>query len=297
MILLTGATGFIGKHLLAKLVTIYGKSNVLALSSEPFVDTNFLLHNGYNFNPNFFVEAGYGHIETIIHAGAFTPKASNEANQIVNCDKNISNTERLIYADFPSLKRIIFISTLDVYKSTDKIISEETSIEPATLYGISKWYGERMIEIRAKELGIDYQILRVGHVYGPGEEKYRKIIPVSLSKLLKNQPLVLYGTGQELRSFIYIDDVIDAMVNSINLSEPAGPINLVSKNAITTYDLLVKLKEITNISAPIQFEKQEVLGKNFTFNSSKMNTLLLKRPETKLLDGLKSEFEYMKDLL
>ncbi len=67
MILLTGASGFIGRHLISALIHEYGKDNILALTSAPVNDANYILHNDYNFDVDYFVKSGYGKkIEIII---------------------------------------------------------------------------------------------------------------------------------------------------------------------------------------------------------------------------------------
>ena len=57
--------------------------------------------------------------------------------------------------------------------------------------------------------------LRIGHVYGPGEEEYKKVIPITIKKILDNKPLQLWGDGSDLRSFIFIDDVVNSIVKSL----------------------------------------------------------------------------------
>ena len=88
MILLTGASGFIGKHLLKLLIEKFGEENILALTTNPSVGFPHLLHNNYKFDRDFFVKNGYGNIKTIIHAGAFTPKNKNQVNLIYSSNSN-----------------------------------------------------------------------------------------------------------------------------------------------------------------------------------------------------------------
>jgi nucleoside-diphosphate-sugar epimerase len=179
MVLLTGASGFIGKHLLAALISKYGKDNVLALTSAPLTDCRYLLHLDYSFGSGYFADNGYADsITTIIHAGAFTPKNSAQANDWKQSNSNIHNTAVLLEADLPRLEKFIYLSTLDVY-GNDEIISENSTVAPASLYGHSKLYGEKMVTAWANDKKVFAQILRVGHVYGPGEEAYQKIIPVT----------------------------------------------------------------------------------------------------------------------
>ncbi|PWN65352.1 NAD-dependent epimerase/dehydratase family protein [Chryseobacterium viscerum] len=291
MLLLTGASGFIGKHLLSLLIEKYGKDNIVCLTSQPITECSYLLHNNYQFESDFFIKNGFQDIETIIHAGAFTPKKGSEANNIQLSNSNIFNTDQLLKATLPHLKKFIYLSTLDVYDN-DNIISESTLEKPASLYGHSKLYSEKMVESWGKEYNKSVQILRIGHVYGPGEEAYLKIIPATIHNILAEKPVQIWGTGEELRSFIYIKDIVTAIVNAIQLKD-VGVINLVGSRSISINDLVNTIKQISNEDVTIEKIPAEKKGRDFVFDSSKMNTFLLSK-ETSLEEGLKEEFEYMK---
>ena len=175
MILLTGATGFVGGHLLDALVDTFGSENIVALTSKPITKCRFLLHNGYSYVDDFFIKTDFADIDTIIHAGAFIPKSGAESNDILNCNSNILSTTRLITSTLHKIQKFIFLSTIDVYGCANTI-TEDTVTEPISLYGYSKLYCEKLITIWATQKSLNHQILRIGHVYGPGEEKYKKII-------------------------------------------------------------------------------------------------------------------------
>lgn len=294
MILVTGTSGFIGKHLLVKLIDTYGKNYILALTSTPINQCPFLIHNNYQFENEFFIKNGFERIDTIIHAGAFTPKNSKQANDINNCNRNIINTEILLNSIFPNLKKIIFLSTLDVY-GEDEILSEDSIIAPISLYGNSKLYCEKMIDAFAVKSNLTHQILRIGHVYGPGEEKYQKIIPVTMKKILNNEELEIWGSGLEIRSFIYIEDVVAAIVKSIDLNEYVKPINIVSNQQINIKDLVTKIQKIANHNGIVKIIPNSSKGRNLIFDNSIMTKFFLSN-EKKIEDGLFEEWEYMKSL-
>lgn len=294
MILVTGASGFIGKHLLKYLVITYGKDKILALTSKPIATCAYLIHNDYTFDENYFINNGYYNIHTIVHAGAFTPKNSAEANNQVQSNLNVSNTEKLLHSIHPKLKKVIFLSTLDVYKD-DEVIHENTKLQPISLYAKSKLTGEEIVGNWSKNRNISHQILRVGHVYGPGEEAYQKIIPLTIKKLLKNEHIEIWGTGNEIRSFIYIDDVVKAIGKAITLGENIGPINIVSGNQVTINNLIKKLIEISGSNSIPKLVATTAISRNLIFDNQKMKQVLLYR-ETPLNKGLSIEYNYMKKL-
>ena len=126
MILVTGVSGFIGKHLLTALVKEYGKDHVVAFTSEPISLCPYLLHHNYTFDPDYFLNAGYSSIKTIVHAGAFIPKNTSESNDWKQSSSNISNTQKIMQLQLPELRKFIFLSTIDVY-GKDKIFTEQSA--------------------------------------------------------------------------------------------------------------------------------------------------------------------------
>jgi UDP-glucose 4-epimerase len=294
MILLTGASGFIGKHVLTDLISKFGKEQILCFTSSPLNECKFLLHNNYNFEKNYFVKNGFSDIETIIHVGAFIPKSNGQANDIELCNSNINNTYKLISSELPRLKKVVFISTIDLYQSTD-MINETTSELPMSIYGYSKLYCEKIIQEWGARNNKGVQILRVGHVYGPGEESYQKIIPLAIKQILKSEQIELWGTGDELRTFIYVKDVIKAIINSLELKENVGVINIVGGHAISINGLINKLIEISSSKVEIKRIRSDKPVRNLTFDNRKFKKYLLSE-ETLIEVGLQEEYEYFKNL-
>jgi nucleoside-diphosphate-sugar epimerase len=295
MILLTGASGFIGKHLLTALIKKYGDNNIVALTSKPIKECCYLLHNSYDFSIDFFFENDYGSIDTIIHAGAFTPKNSFQANDWKLSNQNVINTQKLLEANLPKLQKFIYLSTLDVYGNSD-VISEETLIAPASLYGHSKYYVECLVTEWARFENKISQILRIGHVYGPGEEAYQKIIPVTMKKIALGDVVEIWGDGHELRSFIYIDDAVKAIIRSLDIEHFIGPINLVSNNSVSIKELVNKIITISGKKVKVQMIPALTHARDLVFNNLKMQQYL-GSSETSLESGLAREWEYTQSLI
>lgn len=292
MILVTGASGFIGKHLLKFLTAKYGRENIVALTSQHIENVQCVLHNNYRFENDIFIKHGFENIETIIHAGSYTPKNGNEINNIHLSNSNISTTELLIGAHLPNLKKVIYLSAIDVYNSAS-IITEQSVESPVSLYAHSKLYIEKMLQNWAIQENKVVQILRIGHVYGPGEEAYAKLIPETFRKILLNQDLTIWGSGEELRSFIYIDDLVKSITKSIEYTENLGVINVVGSQPISIINLVEKIKTIANSSVAIEKVEGNFKGKNSVFDNQKLLKFLLDK-ETKLYDGLLAEYQFMK---
>lgn len=294
MILITGASGFIGSHLLSSIIKVYGQEKILALTSKPTSKCKYLLHNDYFFDDDYFVNSGFENIETIIHAGAFIPKSNSDGNSISECNSNVSSTAKLLTSNLPNIKNFVFFSTVDVY-GYNSLISEETNLSPSSLYGHSKVYCEQMITAWAAQKKICHQILRIGHVYGEGEEKYTKIIPITMQRLLSNTPLQMYGDGSEIRSFIYIQDVVNAVINVLKIKKYAGIINLVGDEKISIKELVSEIITLSQKNPKIDIIKKTTPNRDLVFDNSKMRDLLC-IPSVGLKEGLLKEWNYMKKL-
>lgn len=293
-VLITGTSGFIGLKLLDSLVKDFDSQNIIVISSKRGLKHETLIYSeDYSFgsvNPEIIKD-----VSLIIHAGSFTPKNSSERNDIEKCNTNITFTNNLLQLPLPNLKKIIYLSTLDVYSQSD-LITEASSTIPESLYGLSKLYSERIIELFCSKTNIKPQVLRLGHVYGPGEEMYQKVIPLSIMKILKGEAIEIWGTGEEFRSFIYIDDVIKAIMASIYLNEMVGSINVVSDDEIKIIDLLNKISKISGMELNSKHVPTEINARDLLFDNSKMRKYLNSDFDT-LEHGLLNEIEYFRGLI
>jgi UDP-glucose 4-epimerase len=292
-ILITGATGFIGARLLAQAAERFGRDNVIALASRPVEGYRRVVYRDHDLSG--LDASGLAGVDTVIHAGAFTPKNAQAGNDIAGCNANITFTTRLMGLPFDSLQRVIYLSTLDVYAEA-ALISESTPVAPATLYGLSKVYGERVVEIAGRDRGFEVQVLRIGHVYGPGEEKYQKMLPLTLRNVAQGKPVEIYGDGEELRSFIYIDDVVTAVLNATTLTPVRGPINIVGGTPISIRALVEKIVAMAPGPVPVHHRESGHVRRNFVFDNSLLRSTLLER-ETPLDIGLRAEFRHLAALL
>lgn len=216
VVLVTGAGGFIGSHLADRLSKIPGVK-LLLLSRQNRqsrqLDVVWLKGKLEQLTSKYWLSHDIRHIDYVFHLGAFTPKTSAEANRIDRViDDNISGTRVLIHSLPERPDRLVFSSTIDVYAQPEngEVLTENSKVAPSALYGASKLFCEKLVSAWAKERGCNYSILRYGHIYGPGEEQYGKLIPVVIRNLLANQAPVIYGDGSALRDYLYVGDVVEA---------------------------------------------------------------------------------------
>jgi UDP-glucose 4-epimerase len=294
-LLITGASGFIGVRLVSAACAALGAENVIAFTSKPVDACLSIVYHGSDFNLSAADLALLDTVEVLIHVGAFTPKNGLLANAIEECNGNIYFTEKLLALPLGNLKKIIYISTIDVYEPAE-LTTEETPTLPASLYGWSKLYCERMTSIFAANHRIACQTLRIGHVYGPGEEKYAKFLPKAIKNIAAGEAVELWGDGSEVRSFIYIDDVVAAILQAVNLRTDVGPINVVGGAPVTIRALLDQLIAVSGRQVTITAREFNGIKRNYVFDAAKLRQHLLPI-ETDLNTGLRIEYDYMAGLV
>jgi UDP-glucose 4-epimerase len=290
MIILTGASGFVGRRILRKLQAAFGVNTIIAWTSKKIAGTHCILHEDYNSSTIYASGAPLDRVTTIIHAGA----GVHDVNDEIAASRNIEVTELLLNAGLPRLSKFVFLSAIDVYDKSG-IITEETQILPTNAYSRSKITCEKLVSEWAERHGGVGQILRVGHVYGPGEDHHKKVIPSMIRTILNGFSPMVYGEGQERRAFIYVDDVASAIVAALKLPCGIGPINIASRNAISMIDLAHLLLEIAGSEKPVEHVPTNICGADVVFDAGKCARYLLEE-ETPLRVGLVRELEYMRHL-
>jgi UDP-glucose 4-epimerase len=196
--------------------------------------------------------------------------------------------------DYKKLKKIIYVSTLDVYEPTDEIITEDTKVSPTTMYGLSKYYCERMIKVWGNKNKIKTQILRMGHVYGPGEEQYSKLIPSIMTSILKSRQAYINGKGENYRCYIFIEDAINAILESIHSENISEVLNIVGSFNYTVSEIVEKIIKISGYKVDIKQIKDSEKKNNLMFDNTKLIRELYS-PSYNIDSGLKIEWEYLKN--
>lgn len=293
-ILITGVSGFIGSRLLTAACSLYGPDNVVALSSRTNSLCETITYDSKDFsvNPTYLVKLD--EVDVLIHAGAYTPKRGADNNAIAECNGNIFFLQMLLSLPFKSLKKFVYLSTLDVYESANPI-TEATPTLPSTLYGMSKLYCERMSGVFAANIKIPCQILRLGHVYGPGEEKYAKFLPNAIANILDEKTVELWGDGSELRSFIYVDDVVKAILAAVVLTVDVGVINVVGGTSISIRQMLDQLIAVSGKQVELVTKEYDGPRRDYIFDNTRLKAHLLPE-ETEFQFGLMTEYEYAASL-
>ena len=272
-LLITGAHGFVASRLLDAL-KMKGVSNdrIILLTSKPIhgytcVDysSQKLLSSALDGND----------LDCVVHLGAFTPKGICD-DRIVNYIKNIESTSFLIEALAQPPKKFIFSSSISVYApSNGEMITEDSLVGTDDPYGMSKLFCEKMLKEWASAFNVDLCILRLGAVYGPGEENYRKITGTFIERALNGEPIMIRSSnGSERRNLVYIDDVVECIVESMlnKDTDINGIVNIVGDCEISVNNLAEMIIDISRSSSIIVYEGG-MPSRDDCFASCRMNEL------------------------
>lgn len=288
--LITGSTGFVGQAVMKEITACYRPDDIVLLSSKEngTYSTCIYKHNGERYLWKLPQD-----IDTLIHMGAWIPKSVKDFQDIDKGFSNISYTQSLLHS-LPNLRRIVFISTIDVYAPSKDPINEDSLVKPISIYGYSKLYCEETIKAWSEQHNIECAILRLGHIYGVGEIAYKKLIPMLIQQALKSEEINIYSSGKELRSFLNIEDCAKVIVQA-SKSDIVGLFNVVSGNPVSVKEIAYTIKRLTVSNSEIIIQNSPVETRDMVFdNRLLVNTFSIK--EKSLEQGLMEEIDYFKKL-
>ena len=302
--LVTGASGFIGRHLVSRLLIEYPEVRVVAqyrgdlpaafdervvplkseLSELPVVlKRHASLPKWYS---------------GVFHLAAFTPKSTKDDNAIKAVETNILGTYYLLQAVTGLTDRLVFTSAIDVYspRSLNETILEDSPIAGQTLYAASKIFGETLVQKWRPGNMERVAIVRMGHIYGPGEDAYKKLIPETIRRLLSGQPALLFGNGDDLRDFLYVADAAEGLVFAWRALAHGdiGPVNLVSGQSLTVRDVIGIICEAASAPGFIEQRPGTALPRSLRFDASRAKKEIGFRAKTPFQEGIRSEIEWFR---
>ena len=257
-IFVTGGAGFIGTHLCKKLtalhkVTVY--DNFSNSNKENFpVMKNLTLIVGDILDNSYLLDSMKNH-DVVIHLAAKTDVVNSVNDPDNTFQTNVQGTQNVLNScQFHNISKIIVTSSAAIYQNSDKPVDETNNLEPLSPYGQSKVNMEK-ITLQSK---INYSILRLFNVYGNGQTN--GVIANFKKNISKNNPLIIFGDGNAIRDFIYIDDVIDAII--LSMESKSGIYNIASGVGTSINDLAKLLVALSKKNSEIIYEsarKEEII--------------------------------------
>ena len=270
-VLVTGGAGFIGSHLVDRLVKNGIDTHVIDDLSRG--NANNLINNKNKAHCHVHFEniKNLSHtlnkihdIDVVFHQAAIVSIQKSISDPQLVHNTNVNLTLQLMDYCVQNRIKFIFASTAAVYgKVSHDAIPEDHACKPVSPYGASKLAIENYLHAYKESFGLEFVVLRYFNVFGPRQKynsEYGGVIPTFIGKLLEKRSPVIYGDGLQTRDFVSVNDVVQANILSMNNPKASGQIfNVGTGRGTTLIDLLQMLKKITKFSeCKTLFEQRKV---------------------------------------
>lgn len=239
-------------------------------------------------------------IDVVVHLAANTGVAPSVKDPRRDMEANIIGTFNMIEASRQNgVEQFIFASSGAPIGEVEPPIHEEKAPRPVSPYGASKLAGEGYCSAYFRTFGLKTVSLRFGNVYGPRSKHKSSVVAKFFKQALKGEPLEIYGDGSQTRDFLYIDDLISAIMLSVKADIGGEVFQIATYKETTVNEIALEIKRIvennTGRKVDIVFDnpRQGDVRRNFS-DISKARKLLGYEPMVNLDYGLVRTFEYFR---
>lgn len=272
-VIITGGAGFIGSHLAERLLNEGNEVVVLDNLSTGSADNivplrafdgfRFYDENIFNYN---LMEEIIKDCDTIFHMAAAVGVKYIIENQVESIRTNIRGTEIILELAARYDKKVFLASSSEVYgKNERRILNEEDDSVlggpsiPRWSYGHSKAIDEFLALAYYREIKLRVVVARFFNTCGPRQVgRYGMVIPRFVRQALKGDPMTVYGTGRQVRSFNHVFDTLDGVMALMETPEAEGDVfNIGSSEGITMMKLAKKVRDMTDSSSEIKLVPYE----------------------------------------
>jgi nucleoside-diphosphate-sugar epimerase len=297
-ILVTGGAGFIGSHIVDRLLA--EDFEVVALDNFSSGREENVSHHMHNRRFNLIrgditnsvhVKQAVSNVDAVFHEAAISNARELDFN-LIN-EINVSGTLNLLKSSLDTnVKHFVFASSAAVYGEVD-FAQEDTLPKPLSVYGASKLSAEEYVKVFNRLYGLKTVVLRYFNVYGPRQPlgtKYSAVITSFIKNLTKNNSPAIYGNGKQTRDFIHVEDAVSANMLALSRNKAIGEIfNIASGKSVSINRLAKMLQRIMNREhlPPIHSEPFTGDIKHSKADITKAKSLLGFQSKISLEEGLK----------
>jgi UDP-glucose 4-epimerase len=301
----TGGAGFIGSHTVDRLLGA-GHRVIVLDDFRTGKRVNLAQHAGSDqldivacdvshgiFAALAPLTARYGPVERIVHLAAQVSVVHSVANPLVDMQVNYGGTLHVLeYARVAGVKKVVFASSAAVYGDVVTMpVDEDIPTRPVSPYGIDKLASEHALDYYAAVHGVPTTALRFFNVYGPRQDPsspYSGVISIFADRARAGRPLTLYGDGSQTRDFVYVGDVVRAIIAGLGDGGDRVVANVGTGREITVLELARTIVELCGGKSTIDHAPPragEILKSRARVD--RLREALGVVAETSLVDGLR----------
>lgn len=306
-VMVTGGCGFIGSHLVRRLIEL-GAGKVVVVDSLRYGNRENLAETSAAVDvvpltlgrdsPSLLAEKMRG-VRFLFHLAAEKHNQSKDAPTDV-FRSNIEGTYTLFdTATRAGVEKIVFTSSLYAYgRLTGAPFVEDEVPQPQTVYGISKLAGEHLLRHFQVQRGTRYNVLRYLFVYGPRQFAgmgYKSVIVKTFERLLRDEAPIVYGDGAQTLDYVFVDDAVDATIAAMEASVEGEVFNVGSGVGTTVNRLVDLMQSVARRSLPVRHEPADwTAGSHRVGKIDKIRRALQWEPKVGLREGLERTYRWMR---
>ncbi|NLW24783.1 MAG: SDR family oxidoreductase [Clostridia bacterium] len=303
-VLVTGGAGFIGSHIVDKLIN--EGLDVVVIDNLSTGKLENLNENAKFYNLDITSNQlstifQQEKIDVVIHQAAQIDVQKSLQDPVYDSKVNINGTVNLLECCRKyNVSKIIYASSAAVYGKPEYLpIDEKHPIQPMSFYGISKFTPENYFRIYKELYGLNYTILRYSNIYGPRQDSKGEggVIAIFIDKLLNEQTPIIFGDGEQTRDFLYVEDVAEANFRAIFKGD-GEILNISTNTRISVNQLYTELTKILQLDfKPVYREARPGDILHSSLNNQKAIQILNWQPKYTFSEGLLKTVSYYKSIM
>jgi len=301
--LLLGGNGFIGSHLVDKILAEGHRVRVFDKYEEHYRKPLAAVDYRYgDFGNRGLLMEALTDMDIVFHLISTTlPKTSND-DPAFDVQSNVIETLFLLEQCVTrKIKKIIFISSGGTIYGKPSIlpISENSPVDPECSYGITKLTIEKYLALFNRLYGLEYTILRPSNVYGSRQnpEGIQGAVSVFLGKVARCLPIQIWGDGNVVRDYVYIDDLVDAVSNAANIKTLDRIFNIGSGKGVSLNEIIEVIHQVTKRDVSVEYQAKRTFDvPEIYLDVSRAHQQLNWSTTMSLEDGIKRTWDFIQRL-
>jgi UDP-glucose 4-epimerase len=295
-VLVTGGAGFIGSHVVDKLIERGLEPRIFDLEPSRFhPDVDTVTGDLTSVDE---VRAAVEGCDTVIHLAAVADVSHVAADPAYAEVVNSRGTFHVLEAArVAGVSRVVYGSTIWVYNGQSGIADEDTSVQlPSHLYTATKLSGEMYCRAYTEQYGLECTILRFGIPFGP-RARAAAVVPAFVKKALAGEPLTIAGDGSQARRFVYVEDLADGVTRAALAPIAANRVyNLVGDESVTIREIATIVGDLVGDVDILHVEKRAGDFSGTEVSGERADRELGWTASTRFEDGVRRYIEWLRAL-